>query len=207
MASGFFANLKPYYTMFWRLNRLQIDPPVADYLRHNVKSDALIYFDEFPMSTQNTIVNPLTKDLRYEDAAAMIRDHVVPRQGKNDLLFYNLSWEEFNGFIAGRDVDFWVVTKLDNAGCPKKKPRSAGKPWRWIPAVPNSISPWQNSWEDRATLSRPRKNMEKPSHRWFWRPHLPGISNMNPLGLSSGKTKGCGGCAFWPGTIPVSRGR
>jgi len=116
MASGFFANLKPYYTMFWRLNRLQIDPPVADYLRHNVKSDALIYFDEFPMSTLNTIVNPLTKDLRYEDAAAMIRDHVVPRQGENDLLFYNLSWEEFNGFIAGRDVDLWVVTKLDNVG-------------------------------------------------------------------------------------------
>ena len=116
MACGFFANLKPYSTMFWRLNRLQIDPPVADYLRHNVKSDAVIYFDEFPMSTMNTIVSPLTKDLRYEDAAVMIRDHVVPRPGENDLLFYNLNWEEYYGFIAGRDVDLWVVTKLDPVG-------------------------------------------------------------------------------------------
>jgi len=113
MAGGYFANFNDYYTLFWRLGSYHLEKGVAEYLEKNVKSDAMIYFDEFPLATSTMMVNPLTKDLRFDEAAWLVRDHLSPRPGRNDLLFFFLGWEEFKTFIGGRDVDLWAVLEMD----------------------------------------------------------------------------------------------
>ncbi len=113
LAVGYFAGFKSYYLNFWRLGSFKLESKVARYLERHVKSDALIYFDSFPFSSLNMIVNPLTRDLRFEEAEYIIRDHLNPRPDKNDLLFYSLGFQGFRVFVAGRDVELWAVAKLD----------------------------------------------------------------------------------------------
>jgi hypothetical protein len=113
LAGGYFAGLRAYYVNFWRLSSWKVEPKVSRYLERNIKSDALVYVDSFPLSSLNMVVNPLTRDLRLEEAEFIIRKHLLPRPEKNDLLFYSLGFQEFRAFVAGLDVELWVVARLN----------------------------------------------------------------------------------------------
>jgi hypothetical protein len=114
LAAGYFSPFRKYYRDFWRLGSLRLDGGVVDYLRNNVKRDAPIYFDFSPLSSQNVVVNPLTRDLRPEEVELVIRSQASPAPGSTDLLFFALPPQMWRIFVAGQDVELWAVVPLDS---------------------------------------------------------------------------------------------
>ena len=109
---GWGFNHKYYYLNFWRFGSLKIKKEVSDFLRKNVKRDALIHFDAFPASSLVTVANPLTKNLKLRETEMIIRYDLEFTTDKNDIMLYRIhpSWLKY---LAQREVDLWVVTKLD----------------------------------------------------------------------------------------------
>jgi len=103
---------KYYYLNFWRFGSLKIKNEVSDFLRKNVKRDALIHFDAFPASSLVTVANPLTKNLKLRETEMIIRYDLEDTREKNNIMLYRIH-PSLLKYLAQREVDFWVVTKLD----------------------------------------------------------------------------------------------
>ncbi len=111
--AGLCSNFKDYYLMYWRLGSLRLENDVADLLRREVKSDALIYFDAWPGSSLITLINPLTHNLKPEEFEFMIRDGFVAAAPENRFIVYRIGNMLFQEYVASRPIDLWVATKLD----------------------------------------------------------------------------------------------
>jgi tetratricopeptide (TPR) repeat protein len=113
ITAGLLASFKNYYLEYWRLGSLKIENDVAAYLKKEVKGDALVYFDVWPTSSLNTLVNPLTRDLRPDQLEFMIRDGFAAAAPENDFIVFRVGPLMFQEFVAGRTVDLWAVARLD----------------------------------------------------------------------------------------------
>ncbi len=111
--AGLCSNFKDHYLMYWRLGSFQLDNGVADLLRREVKSDALVYFDAWPVSSLITLINPLTHNLKPEESEFMIRDGFVAAAPENRFIVYRLGSMFFQEYVASRPIDLWVATKLN----------------------------------------------------------------------------------------------
>lgn len=103
---------KDYYLNFWRFSTLKIKKEVSDFLRKNVKRDALIHFDSFPASSLVMATNPLTQNLRILELEMIIRYNQELTTDKNDIITYQINPRRLK-ILGQREVDLWVVTKLD----------------------------------------------------------------------------------------------
>jgi tetratricopeptide (TPR) repeat protein len=113
IAIGLFSSFKSYYLEHWRLGSLKVDKDVAAFLKKEVKSDALAYFDVWPASSLNTVINPLIRILRPEQLEYMIRDGFAATAPENDFIVFRVGPLMFQEFVAGRTVDLWAVARLD----------------------------------------------------------------------------------------------
>jgi len=101
-------NLKGYYTKYWRLGTLRIDEEVTDFLENNVKKDGLIYFENNLLSSKVLFINPLTKNLVYDEVEYIIRKKMKAPAGKNPIMIYKIE-PNLLKYYSRMKVDLWIV--------------------------------------------------------------------------------------------------
>lgn len=101
-------NLKAYYTEYWRLGTLRIAPEVTEFLEQTVKKDAFIYFEDELTASRVMCINPLTKDLVYDEVQFIIRKRMKAPAGKIPMMLYRIP-PNLLKFYAPMKTDLWVV--------------------------------------------------------------------------------------------------
>lgn len=110
---GVSRGLRDYYMEYWRLGSFKPDKEVAEFLKRNVKRDALIYFDFFPVSSQITLINPLSRDLKVEEIEFVAREGYEPTGEAHDFMVYRIGSMEYGTYVAFYNTDLWAVTRLE----------------------------------------------------------------------------------------------
>jgi tetratricopeptide (TPR) repeat protein len=122
---------KNYYLNFWRLGSFRVEREVSDFFRRNVKEDSMIFFDFFPASNLNLVINPITKNLRLEHGDSAIRRNLVATKEENDFIVYRIiEIDAYENLIKSR-AGLWAVTELDSG---RRKKLSS-----FLPKIPNMI--------------------------------------------------------------------
>jgi tetratricopeptide (TPR) repeat protein len=101
-------NLKEYYTKYWRLGTLRIDDEVTDFLENNVTKDGLIYFENSLISSKVLFINPLTKDLVYDEVEYIIRKRMKAPEGKKPIMIYEVE-PNLLKYYSRMKADLWIV--------------------------------------------------------------------------------------------------
>ena len=113
IAAGLGSSFKDYYLDHWRLGSLRLDNDVAAFLKKEVRRDAVIYFDDWPVSSLNTMINPLTQDLKPEEFELMSREGFIASAPENDFIIFRVGPLFYQEYVAGRGIDLWAVAALD----------------------------------------------------------------------------------------------
>jgi uncharacterized membrane protein/tetratricopeptide (TPR) repeat protein len=113
IAAGLGSSFKDHYLDHWRLGSLRLDNDIAAYLKKEVKRDAVIYFDAWPVSSLNTMINPLTQDLKPEEFELMCREGFIAKARENDFIIFRVGPLFYQEYVAGRGIDLWAVAALD----------------------------------------------------------------------------------------------
>jgi tetratricopeptide (TPR) repeat protein len=113
IAAGLGSSFKDYYLDHWRLGSLRLDNDVAALLKKEVRRDAVIYFDAWPASSLNTMINPLTQDLKPEEFELMSREGFIAKTPENDFIIFRVGRLFYQEYVAGRGIDLWAVAALD----------------------------------------------------------------------------------------------
>jgi tetratricopeptide (TPR) repeat protein len=111
LAGGYFSNLAGYYySDYWREGSFRFDSDVAAYLRQHANRDAMLFVDAYPVSSTLLIVNPLAKDVHWEDLIAATREDYVRPAGAGEALIHVSDWAYFYWSVAASRIELWAVT-------------------------------------------------------------------------------------------------
>lgn len=102
------ADLRHYYLNFHRFNTLPVPGEVLDCMKANAGSDALLLYDRFPAPGLRLMINPLTRDPRFQSSEAELRGGLQGAQGSRIMIFRSITdpRESYTGPFG-----LWVVTE------------------------------------------------------------------------------------------------
>jgi len=109
----FSFNYRHYYLYFWKFGSYSVKKEVNDYLRKEVKKDALIYFDRFPASGLDLIVSPLIRNEKKEHSENPVRENMVVASEETDFMIFRsiLGLK----YYIGSKIPIWAVSAMDMA--------------------------------------------------------------------------------------------
>lgn len=112
IAALFSFNYRHYYLYFWNFGSYPVKPEVNDYLRKEVKQDALIYLDRFPASGLDLIVSPLIRNENKGHSENPVRENVVVAAEETDFMIFR-SILGLKHYIESK-IPVWAVSTMDS---------------------------------------------------------------------------------------------
>jgi tetratricopeptide (TPR) repeat protein len=70
----------------------------------------MLFVDAYPVSSTLLIVNPLAKDVHWEDLIAATREDYVRPAGAGEALIHVSDWAYFYWSVAASRIELWAVT-------------------------------------------------------------------------------------------------
>ncbi len=81
-------NHRHYYLHFWRFGSHKVDSTIESRLRHEVKEDSLIFFQDFPASAHFLVINPLTQEIGVGDTELIFHAGWRSEKEQSDYMIY-----------------------------------------------------------------------------------------------------------------------
>lgn len=110
-AALFSFNYRHYYLYFWKFGSYPVKKAVNDYLRREVKKDALIYFDGFPASGLDLIISPLIRNGKKDHSENPVRENIIVTDKETDLMIFR-SILGLKYYIRSK-IPIWAVSAMN----------------------------------------------------------------------------------------------
>lgn len=112
LAWGYVSNLGGYYySDYWRGGSWSFDRDVRTLLAENAERDAVLFVDDYPVSSRLLLLNPLSRDLRPEEVVRMARENYVRPAGARQIMISIRDWGYFSDYVASSRIELWAVTR------------------------------------------------------------------------------------------------
>ncbi len=177
MAGGYAANFRSHYLLHWRFGSFRFDKEEMNFFRRHLKKDALLYLDIFPLSSTLVVMSPLEKGIKLEEVEFIIRDSLDVGDKETDFMVYQIDWAIFEIFVASRNADLWMVTKLDGLSSQRLLSLVQQKPGIYVYSLPRySILHFSDSHQSIAQkmalmsdifLSLPIEKIKEKQFHWL----------------------------------------